>query len=130
MRQLALQMKELFEALSPFLERHTRRVCPQCQEPCCKVRHGRAEEADLVFFAALGVVAPWAQGPEDAPCSYLGPQGCGLRRWQRPYRCTWYFCQRLLRSMAGEGRAYREFVQRLQRLAELRRQLLHNGRHY
>ena len=58
------------------------------------------------------------------PCRHLGPRGCGLPRWQRPYRCTWYFCDALLQRMPScDPRGYRAFVDRLKALGELLRRV-------
>ena len=122
---LARQMEASFEELSPYIEKHTGRVCPTCAKVCCANRHGTPEQEDFLFFAALGVEAEPASGPPDAVCSLLGGTGCALPRWRRPFRCTWYFCEPLLDSMRrGNGREYRLFVAGLARLVELRGRLI------
>ncbi|MDA8170172.1 MAG: hypothetical protein M0Z59_10830 [Nitrospiraceae bacterium] len=124
-RELALQMKEAFERLSPYIERHTGEVCPFCVKVCCANKHGTPEAQDFFFFGSLGIEAVPAQGPADAVCSLLSAAGCTLPRWQRPFRCTWYFCGPLLEAMRnGSGREYRAFVSELERLVGLRRELL------
>ncbi len=122
---LARLMEESFERLSPYIERHTGKVCPACKKVCCANKHGTPEREDLLFYRALGAEAEPANGPADAVCSLLGASGCGLPRWRRPFRCTWYFCEPLLDSMRrGNGRQYRLFVEELDRLVKLRARLL------
>ena len=29
----------------------------------------------------------------------LGPKGCVQPRWMRPFKCTWYFCEPLLKAL-------------------------------
>ncbi|MDA8325288.1 MAG: hypothetical protein M0033_03625 [Nitrospiraceae bacterium] len=124
-RGLALQMAESFRKLTPFIERHTGMVCPHCPKICCANKHGTPEEDDFIFYRALGMAAKPADGAPDEVCSLLGSRGCELPRWQRPFRCTWYFCLPLLESMRGDsGRQYRAFVAGLARLVELRNRLI------
>ena len=118
-------MADSFERLTPFIEKHTSLVCPSCVKVCCANRHGTPEAEDFIFFRALGVEAKPAGGEPDAVCSLLGKTGCALPRWQRPFRCTWYFCPPLLESMkGGSGRQYRAFVEELARLVDLRNRLI------
>jgi hypothetical protein len=124
-------MKEAYEAVSPFIEEHTTAVCPSCKSVCCIDRHGTHEEEDLLFIDALGEPPP-SEGPrqDDAgPCRHLSPAtGCGIQRWRRPFRCTWFFCQPLLDKMRLENpKEYRRFVDGLQGLVRLRRRLFENS---
>ncbi len=122
---LALLMADSFNNLSPYIEKHTARVCPDCVKVCCANKHGTPEREDFLFYLALGVEARPASGPPDEVCSLLGGMGCELPRWQRPFRCTWYFCEPLLDSMRqGSGREYRLFVAGLAGLVELRGRLI------
>lgn len=118
-------MMESFEKVGPYIERYTRRVCPHCRKVCCKNRHGTPEGEDFAFYQALGKEAKPSDGPPEAVCSLLGGTGCVLPRWQRPFRCTWYFCQPLLEAMRRDGgRPYRVFVSELARLVALRNDLI------
>jgi len=122
-RSLAEEMREAYDSVSPFIEHHTSRVCPDCLSVCCIDRHGTHEREDLALIEALGEVPPPERPLEQdtSPCRQLGEMGCGLMRWQRPYRCTWYFCSALLEAMDQEDpRAYREFIRKLRRLQDLR----------
>jgi hypothetical protein len=66
-----------------------------------------------------------AKKRDTEPCRYLPSKGCSLPRWQRPYRCTWYFCQTLLEEMPGESAGeYRKFITALRRLQSCRQRLI------
>lgn len=63
--------------------------------------------------------------PDTEPCRFLEKNGCFLPRYRRPFRCTWYFCDRLLESMQKDkAREYRAFVSAFQRLQDIRLRLL------
>lgn len=124
--ELAGEMQLAYDAVSPFIELHTSRVCPSCQKVCCIDRHGTHEPEDIAFIEALGECTPPEQPLETdtKPCRQLAPSGCSLMRWQRPYRCTWYFCSALLKEMPEEDiRAYRDFIGKLRKLQALRHEV-------
>ncbi|MBI5057741.1 MAG: hypothetical protein HZB61_14095 [Nitrospirae bacterium] len=125
--QIARELREAFEAVGPFIQKHTALVCPLCEKVCCINQHGRHDEKDMTFLSALKVEAP-CLGPDrnDAdPCGFLNAEGCSIERWMRPFRCTWFFCNPLLESMKGDDvRAYRNFIGSFQRLVLLRQELL------
>jgi len=119
-------MRLAYNRVSPFIEHHTSRVCPTCNKVCCIDRHGTHELEDLAFMEALGEFSPPGQplDMDTLPCRQLSATGCGLKRWQRPYRCTWYFCTALLESMPGEDpRGYRQFINDLRELQALRHEV-------
>lgn len=124
---LALELKAAYEDVSPIIEAFTSRVCPGCRRVCCIDRHGTHEDADLAFLEAAGEGPPEdpPKGDDTEPCRHLDPGGCTIPRWQRPYRCTWYFCAALLEAMPAEDpRAYRRLVAALERLGTLRELLI------
>ena len=125
--ELALELKEAFNVLSPFIEKHTAIVCPDCQDICCKDRHGRYDSSDLFFLGALGLdVPPDDQDRDpDGSCRHITDKGCFLERWMRPFRCTHFFCAVLLKSLENENaKLYRTFVDYLQYLVHTREKLL------
>jgi hypothetical protein len=127
---VAREMKLAYEAVSPFIEKHTARACPSCPKVCCIDRHAVHEEEDTAFFSALGIDPPHMRAKErdTEPCRHISSRGCSLPRWQRPYRCTWYFCQALLDEMPEENAGeYRKFIGALRRLRLLRQRLLGSG---
>lgn len=100
----ARRIKDLLTSLSPLIEEHTRLVCPACTDVCCRQKHGMPKEKDRAYFTALGIEnePPEPSRGPDAPCRFLGPAGCSKPRWQRAWKCTWYFCEPLLQAM-NEG---------------------------
>jgi hypothetical protein len=125
MSELAGRMKKAFDAASPLIESYTEAVCPSCGKVCCIDRHGRYEDADLSFILALDELPAGKHPANDdtMPCRHLSREGCMLPRWKRPYRCTWYFCTRLLETMPADNpRKYRELINALQKLQLLRRE--------
>ena len=126
MGKAADELREAFDSISPYIQRHTSEVCPSCPKVCCIDRHGRYEENDLVFIEALGLANLHCDPdrPDTDPCRFLSEKGCSLPRYRRPFRCTWYFCERLLESMHGDKpRDYREFMAAFENLQRLRREL-------
>jgi hypothetical protein len=125
--ELADELKEAFNAVSPFIEKHTSIVCPDCTKVCCIDKHGRYDKNDLVFLSALGVkIQPdLPDREESAPCRFLHEKGCSRERWERPFRCTHFFCAPLLKSLENDNaKLYRAFVEYLQYLVSVRQRLL------
>ncbi len=123
----ALALKAELLRISPLIEAFTAEVCPGCRSIYCSGRHGTPGRDDEAFIGALGET-PSAAGPralDTEPCRHLGRRGCTLQRWQRPWRCTWYFCAALLEAMAeSDPRGYRTLVERLGRLQALRQRFV------
>lgn len=97
----ALRIKRLLIECSPLIEEYTSLVCPSCRDVCCKQRHGAFTETDRAYVAALDDAVP-AHDPAwlpDRPCQFLGPHGCVKPRWQRAWKCTWYYCDALLEAL-------------------------------
>lgn len=126
MEKILSDFKKAFDTVSPYIQRHTSRVCPSCPKVCCINKHGNYDEVDMVFIMALGLGSDHKHGiPDTAPCRFLKKNGCSLPRYKRPFRCTWYFCERLLESMKDDGaREYKYFIAALQNLQGLRQKLL------
>jgi hypothetical protein len=121
------ELRDAFEAVSPFIQRHTMRVCPLCKKVCCINKHGDYDNNDLVFIVSMGIEVPPSlpERRETDPCRFLKDSGCMLQRWRRPFRCTWYFCESLLESMKEDNsRDYRIFIYSLQKLVSIRRHLM------
>ncbi|NOZ24856.1 MAG: hypothetical protein GXO94_02030 [Nitrospirae bacterium] len=124
------RLRALFEEISPLIEGYTSKVCPSCEDVCCKQKHAYYDSEDLVYVSALGLALPeYGDRGLEEPCEFLSVSGCSRPRWQRPFRCTWYFCEPLLRHMEeGPGRPYRRLVGLLQEIVELKGKLLGSDR--
>lgn len=45
----------------------------------------------------------------------MGQQGCTQPRWLRPFRCTWYFCDPLIKALdEGSQRKARKLAAEMQ----------------
>ena len=98
----AKRLKQHLIESSPLIEEYTRQVCPSCTDVCCRQRHGLFTGTDLAYLAALGEPVPAhdPSHPPDGHCQFLTKRGCAKPRWQRAWKCTWYFCEPLLRALA------------------------------
>ncbi len=96
------RLKQLLVECSPLIEEYTRQVCPSCIDVCCKQRHGLFTDADRSYLTALDELVPPhdPSRPLDGPCQFLTGSGCAKPRWQRAWKCTWYFCEPLLLALA------------------------------
>jgi hypothetical protein len=126
-REIAHEIKETFALVSPFIEKHTSLVCPECEKVCCADKHGCYDSDDLFFLNSLGIEVS-QDGPErneEGSCRYITDKGCSLQRWMRPFRCTFFFCDRLLKSIEDDNaKLYRAFTGYFQYLVSLRQRLL------
>lgn len=124
---IACDFKKTIKEVSPFIQKHTSIVCPTCEKVCCIDRHSSYDNEDLIFISAIGIEIPsYIPGRKDTePCRFLSEQGCSLHRWERPFRCTWYFCEPLLESMRMDrGKTYRVFIDSFRRLISIRKDLI------
>jgi hypothetical protein len=99
--ETAKRLQQLLMESSPLIEDYTRESCPQCTDVCCRQKHGRYRERDIIYLHALGALVPDSDHarPHEASCEFLGRHGCIHPRWLRPFKCTWYFCEPLLRAL-------------------------------
>ena len=127
MEKILSEIKEAFNNISPYIQRHTAEVCPSCPNVCCVKRHSYYDKDDMVFIHALGLKGNGckADSEDSEPCRFLQEKGCFLPRYMRPFRCTWYFCERLLDSMQSDrAKEYRAFVSAFQNLQNIRQRFL------
>jgi hypothetical protein len=98
---LAKKLKLLLIESSPLIEEYTADICPSCTDVCCRQKHGLYCERDIRYLRALEVAIPLRDTarPLEGPCEAMGPGGCILPRWLRPFKCTWYFCEPLLAAL-------------------------------
>ncbi len=126
-KELAEELKSFFSHISPYIEKHTAIICPDCKNLCCRDKHGRYDKYDIVFLEALGIDPRQEQNGrgETDSCHYINETGCSLERWMRPYRCTFFFCDALLESLENDNaKFYRSFRMYLEQLVSLRQKLL------
>jgi len=119
----AAKLKQLLIQLSPLIEELTAQVCPGCTDVCCKQKRCFPDSVDVRYIAALGLTLPELESgrPPDGPCQFMGGFGCTLPRWQRPWRCTWYFCDPLLASMnTGPQKTARKISDLIQQIVDIR----------
>ncbi|MCX7793882.1 MAG: hypothetical protein N2257_05705 [Thermodesulfovibrionales bacterium] len=120
-KEIAVRLKELLIEISPLIEEYTSYICPLCQDVCCKQKHAIPEEKDLIYMKLTGIPEYTldGRGPEEN-CQFLGEKGCIKPRWQRPLRCTWYFCSSLLRAMdEGDQKKARKLTELIRDMVEL-----------
>ncbi len=98
---IAEKLKQLLITCSPLIEEYTRETCPACTDVCCRQKHGLFRERDLLYLRTIRAEVPSRDEarPLEGPCQFMGPQGCVRPRWLRPFKCTWYFCERLLEAL-------------------------------
>ena len=126
-KEIAGEIKEAFDLVSPFIEKHTLLVCPDCIKVCCADKHGRYDNDDLLFLNSLGIDVSQNghERNEEGSCRYITENGCKLERWMRPFRCTFFFCDGLLKSIEDDNaKLYRVFIGYFQHLVSLRQRLL------
>lgn len=127
--ETAQRLKEILIEVSPLIEEYTRSICPLCNDVCCKQKHVIPEEKDQIYMKLIGIPEYNldTRGPEE-PCQFLGPKGCIRPRWQRPLRCTWYFCESLLKAMDdGDQRKARRLIEMIKEIVELSGRLVRTG---
>lgn len=125
--ELASEVKDAFQTVSPFIEKHTAEVCPECEKVCCIDKHGFYDENDRAFMEALDMaIHDYPRDRDEAePCRFLGERGCVRERWERPFRCTHFFCDALLERLEhDDAKLYRAFLAYFQHLMSLRKRLL------
>jgi len=112
----ARQIQKLLIESSSLIESYTGEVCPRCTDRCCKQRHGTFTPLDQAYVNALGKDVPRHDParPIDGPCQFLSERGCTKPRWQRAWKCTWYFCDALLQALADGPQRQARALSRMQ----------------
>lgn len=120
----AMLLKNAIATIDVFIQEHTAEVCPNCSNVCCINRHSYFDREDLIYIQALGLRPPVHKEhiPDTDRCQFLSEAGCKIERALRPFRCNWYFCTPLLKSMEnGPAKPYRQFIKEFQRVIELKK---------
>ncbi len=125
---VAGEIKLLYEEISPLIEGYTSGLCPQCSEVCCRQRHLKYDDCDRLFIRSFGIEIEEIEAHDmDACCVFLSEGGCILPRWQRPFRCTWFFCDPLIEEVQGNSvRELRRMVKLVRDIQTLRRRCLNH----
>ncbi len=130
--QLGHGLKKRFYNIEPLLDKFTMPVCAKCPTGCCVNSHGFPDFEDLIFFKSIGL--SWLKydmsKPEHGLCQFLGPIGCSLPRFNRSYRCTWYFCNSLLDTFEKiDNKSFMLFDEQLYRMGLARNSLIDMFKH-
>ena len=123
-RKLAVEIQLRCAALYPMMDIMGQRFCANCTNPCCRIATVWYDYADLIFMHLNQLLIPKRQSSNTAGagCDFLGPRGCTLTRWVRPWICTWYLCpdqMDYLRSRFSDE--IPRFFQQRDRIKKLRR---------
>jgi hypothetical protein len=51
--ELADELKQAYDTVSPFIDKHTAVVCPECKKVCCIDKHSRYDSDDIMFMESL-----------------------------------------------------------------------------
>lgn len=122
-----IELQQAFAIIDPFIQSYTAITCPYCAVVCCANRHGMPTFGDIITFLAMKYEIPHYDLTIDpgASCQFMGNKGCVLPRVIRPYRCTWYFCDPLLKQIEiGPAIHYRTFIQYVESLSAARGRVL------
>lgn len=117
---IAFKLKYLLIEVSPLIEELTQKICPQCNDVCCRQKHVIPEEKDRIYLKITGAEYSVEDRDPEGLCQFLGERGCVRPRWQRPLRCTWYFCDSLLKEMdERDQRKVRRLIEIIQEIVKL-----------
>ena len=97
----ARKQRQLLIDSSAMIEEYTREACPSCTDVCCRQKHGAYRERDIIYLNAINALIPATDRtrPPESRCEFLGTDGCIHPRWLRPFKCTWYFCEPIVKAM-------------------------------
>ncbi len=130
-RHVSLRIRELYGLVSPLIERVSERVCPSCDYICCRERHFSYDLYDRIFLEQTGLYPTGmdtsSECDEDTYCRMLSENGCLLPRWQRPFRCTWFFCDTMISEMGEDGLMMEEIFGIIRELQQQRVKLRAGG---
>ncbi len=107
-RQLARQIGEQLGAIDESLNTLCQSTCVACTDICCRRATLWYDFRDLLFiFLYSGSLPRWQiSRKEDLSCIHLSPTGCKLKRYERPFICSWYICPdqiEIFQRRRGEG---------------------------
>ncbi len=102
-REAAGCIKNLLSGIDDMLDRLGKKTCARCIAPCCRVADVSYDFRDLLYIHMTDQVIPPGQPRRSGGevCCYLGPSGCLIPRFGRPWICTWYICADQKNYLAG-----------------------------
>ena len=79
---------------------YVKRICVECEAPCCTRVHYLFNEKDVLFLKLSGRKRRWKREIfTKKGCWFLGKQGCILDPKSRPFICHTYICDALKMEM-------------------------------
>jgi hypothetical protein len=102
--EVLTQIEQLLTEVVDLQKPHVQRVCPACQDRCCKRVHYLYSEKDVLFLRLSGRQLKWRRETlKRKGCWFLGPDGCMLDPKSRPFICHSYVCSELEQEMEKEA---------------------------
>ena len=94
LEDVALDIRRRMVHIFSVLDELCNNSCPWCPTPCCLSALVWFDFSDLLSLHLSDQEIPPEQPKSDLKgiCRYLGPEGCRLPRFHRPWICTWYLC--------------------------------------
>lgn len=92
---MAKHIDRLYRHLDDGLNSLCSTTCTRCSAVCCNHATLWYDFHDLLYMYLSSDSFPEEQvsKKDDRSCVHLQSGGCALKRWQRPFICTWYICQ-------------------------------------
>jgi len=79
---------------------YVKRICVECEAPCCSRVHYLFNEKDVLFLKLSGRKSRWKREISTRKgCRFLGEKGCILDPKSRPFICHTYICDNLKTEM-------------------------------
>jgi len=125
-KKTADSIKNLIASIDLPLDRLCKRTCVQCSAPCCLVADVSYDFKDLLLIHLTDQALPPGQARRAAHevCCYLGPEGCLLQRFERPWICTWYICAAQKEYLKNHGEISRsQLLSVIEQVGRLRKQM-------
>ncbi|MFQ3573836.1 MAG: hypothetical protein SNJ53_04300 [Thermodesulfovibrionales bacterium] len=102
----AQQIMSIINHVDASIQSFTSQVCINCRDVCCINLHSYYELGDIIYLCLIEEGCPLHRSglADRESCQFLSHTGCTLRRFQRPFRCNWYFCSDLIQFIGTYGK--------------------------
>lgn len=97
--QVAKEIDRLLCEVILLQRDYVARICPACEEPCCKRVQYLYDEKDIIFAKVLRGNSVPRRKHRGKGCQFLSPTGCLLTPQARPFICHRYLCSKLQDKM-------------------------------